>query len=156
MPPRKRPLPTPAELAAALNTHGSIKAACEALGHWRDAIYRRPELRAVLDAWQRPTPEGNERGLHEIALRPAVLRKLNAVATVDGRLQRSAAVRGMIREALTGDLPPPDHREARSKTVLELGDTWDRLAARIGTTDPRTIAGVLRAIIAKRVARAAK
>ena len=153
---------TPEALRAALATHPTVRAACLAAGCSLQWASKRPDLRAVLAEHKasRPAPlprdASRHLGRHKVILPDATARHLDALrAKMVPRVgpaaaSRSAAARGLLAVALTGPLPGPDPVEGLAY-FLDLGPLWDMVGAAAGTSDPREIAGVVRAMLAPQV-----
>ena len=164
------PVPTPDQLRAALREHPRPADAFKALGvtkqgvyfKRKDGTYQHPELVAILRehaaaaAEQLPRDAQRKVGKHFLALPPEILAGLDAVAAEEARrvgpkrASRSAVARRLVEDALQGPLPSPVSGDRAMKVTLDLGPAWDRLGAQLGTEDPRTIAGVVRAILAQK------
>lgn len=160
-------VPTPEQLRAALREHVRVKPACAALGTTlagirckrADRTFLHPELVAVIDAHtaaQRlPRDKDRKAGRHTLALPPPIRKRLTVLcaarAAVVGpkRASRSAIARLLIDAALRGPLPAPLPGDGGLLVDLDLGPSWERLAAALDTTDPETIAGHVRAILAQ-------
>lgn len=144
--------------AAALRTHGPrIVDAARAVGLTKTRVYQRADLAALAKAHtaaqRQPRNAARQLGCHGVTLPDETLARLDAYRTDmarrvgPARASRSAAVREIIRDALSGPLPEP-HPPAILTYTLDLGDLWDMVGERAGTTDPRTVAGIVRAILA--------
>ena len=153
---------TPEALRAALATHPTVRAACLAAGCSLQWASKKPELRAVLAEHKanRPAPlprdASRHLGRHKIILPDATVRHLDALrAKMAPRIgpaaaSRSAVARSLLAVALTGPLPEPAPVDGLAY-FLDLGPLWDMVGAAAGTSDPREIAGVVRAILAPQV-----
>jgi len=126
-------------LRLALYEYGGVVPAAAALGMSRQAIHQRADLRAVVAAWRL---HDQSRADTTLCVRPEVTARFRAAKN------KSKAVRDAIRQALRGRLPAPDYDATGERFCVGLGGTHAALAARLGTTDARHIAGVIRAILA--------
>lgn len=152
---------TPEALRAALAVHPTVRAACVAAGCSLQRACQRPDLRTVLAEHKasRPArpPKGEARlGRHKVILPDATVKHLDALrAEMVPRVgvaaaNRSAVARGLLAAALTGHLPGPAPVDGLAH-FLDLGPLWDEVGAAAGTSDPREIAAIVRAILAPQV-----
>jgi len=155
---------TPDALRAALASgiHPTVRAACLAAGCSLQWASKKPELRAVLAEHKasRPAPlprdASRHLGRHKVILPDATVRHLDALrAKMAPRVgpaaaSRSAVARSLLAVALTGPLPEPAPVDGLAY-FLDLGPLWDMVGAAAGTSDPREIAGIVRAILAPQV-----
>ena len=153
---------TPEALRAALAEHPTVRAACLAAGCSLQRACQRADLRAVLAEHRasRPAPlprdASRHLGRHKVILPDATARHLDALrAKMAPRVgpaaaSRSAVARGLLAAALTGPLPEPAPVDGLAY-FLDLGPLWDEVGAAAGTSDPREIAGVVRAMLAPQV-----
>ena len=153
---------TPEALRAALAEHPTVRAACLAAGCSLQWASKKPELRAVLAEHKasRPAPlprdASRHLGRHKVILPDATARHLDALrAKMVPRVgpaaaSRSAVARGLLAVALAGPLPEPAPVDGLAY-FLDLGQLWDEVGAAAGTSDPREIAGVVRAMLAPQV-----
>ena len=154
------PVPTPEQLRAALRDHPRPADAFAACGTTKAGVYLKrdgqhthPELVAILRkhaaAGRLPRDGQRKAGKHLLALPPETVARLDALAAGRPRASRSAVARELLAAALLGPLPDPLPGDRAMKVTLDLGPVWPALAARLGTDDPQTIAGVVRAILAR-------
>jgi hypothetical protein len=150
---------TPEALRAALATHPTVRAACLAAGCSLQWASKKPELRAVLAEHRasRPAPlprdASRHLGRHGIALPAETVQRIDAararlVPLVGARAaSRSAVARAMLA-TFDGPLPAPDDSPGEVQW-LDLGAAWDDVGKAAETDDPRQIAGIVRAMLAR-------
>lgn len=149
---------TPEAFAAALCDHPRIADAARACGITKTWVYQRPDLRAIAQAHvaagRRPRNAARQLGCHGIALSADVLARIDAYRAEmarrvgPARASRAAAVREIVAAALRRREPLPRPTDAEGEViVLDLGEVWDKVGHRSGTTEPQRIAGIVRAIL---------
>lgn len=156
-----RPMVTADDLRAAIaaNPDASAEVICRAAGASKQAVYKRPNLRAILQAHfaarPRTTDSAGRTTQHAVALAHDVLAWLDARAAeraerTGTRPNRSAVAREVVATALRHQLPAPAPAvRGGVKVRLDLGDAHAALAGRLGTEDPELVAGVVRAILTR-------